>query len=340
MTTFETQMIQCDEASAQRSGRLANVAGSAAFVRERLSWPTSSSAGSQGDAIQGQRYMDLWCERNGDALKKRLLWDGVTPAGVQRRLETAVPPAGWRSSSAWLEALNDIVETGKSFQPERHTLPVHPERPIPFEDCLLPAVIVGRATLANRCRENGEEQSFVYPEAQLAQERGLLHKLAVLCAPTLMFEFERQQPFGAMLLQRLEDKEPSGIKASDHRYRSFVERLLRDGGLSLFETYPVLGRLVATSVMAWVECSAELLQRLSADAAELSIRFADGQALGQVSTLKTSLSDPHRGGRTVAVPGFTSGCGSCTNRRSWGWSKHSSTCCGGATSICKTSRSG
>jgi type 2 lantibiotic biosynthesis protein LanM len=215
--------------------------------------------------------------------------------------------AGRLASSAWLEALNEIVETGKSFQPERHTLPVHPERPIPFEDCLLPAVIVGRAALANRCRENGDEHSFFCPEAQLTQERGLLHKLAVLCAPTLTFEFERQQPFGATLLRRLEDKVPSGIKASDHRYRAFVERLLRDGGLSLFETYPVLGRLVATSVMAWVECSAELLQRLSADAADLSIRFADGQALGQVSTLKTSLSDPHRGGRTVAVLGFTSG---------------------------------
>ena len=261
--------------------------------------------------IQVQGYMDLWCERIGEGdshmLEKRLRWDELMRSKVQRHLETAVPPASWHSSSPWLETLSCIVETGKSFQPERHTLPIDPERPIPFEDCLLPAIIVGRASLASQCHNDRNEQPLFSVEARLGQERSLLVQLALLCAPTLLFEFERRQPFGASLVQRLEDTRPTGIAASDQRYRAFVEGLLRDGGLSLFATYPVLGRLVATSVMSWVECSAELLRRLSADAAELSRRFANGQALGQVATLKTSLSDPHRGGRTVAVMGFTSG---------------------------------
>ena len=291
-----------------RSQRLDKVSSDAAFLWERLLWPRSALP---VDRTATPRVSELverwrWCAggENHGALSRRLRWEGLELSAVRDHLAAGIEPS-CRQQPAWIRTLYRIIEAGSRARSAGAVLSDSQE-PIPFEHFLLPAVVVARAMLRKRCYLDGTSP-LLSNDAKLVQQRNLLKQLATLAAPTLMFEFERQQSFGTTLLQRLGHQERGETNAPDDRYRKFIDHLLRDGGLSLFETYPVLGRMVATSVMTWIECNAELLQRLSADAAELSRRFADGQALGQVATLKTSLSDPHRGGRTVAVLGFTSG---------------------------------
>ena len=82
-----------------------------------------------------------------------------------------------------------------------------------------------------------------------------------------------------------------------------------DGGLArLLREYPVLARSLGTISILWVEAQAEFLGRLEADMPELERLFGDGgERFGTVVELKPSLSDAHRGGRSVVALTFASG---------------------------------
>ena len=91
-------------------------------------------------------------------------------------------------------------------------------------------------------------------------------------------------------------------------YRRFVRRLGEGGMARLLRRYPVLARQLGTISQLWVEANAEFLGRLEADMPELERLFGDdGEELGNVVELKPSLSDPHRGRRSVLALTFASG---------------------------------
>lgn len=75
--------------------------------------------------------------------------------------------------------------------------------------------------------------------------------------------------------------------------------------LVFFEAYPVLARLLSQAVVCWVGATADLLRRLDSDRAALAATF-DG-AGGLVVGVRSGLSDPHRGRRTVAIVEFEGG---------------------------------
>jgi type 2 lantibiotic biosynthesis protein LanM len=157
-------------------------------------------------------------------------------------------------------------------------------------------------------------------EAYMSLLHGLLQKLVNLCARTLELEFSNFRPFGKNFLIAL-GAETQG-KNSKSLYHAFVQKLLQDGLLAFFQKYPVLGRLVATTVDLWVEATAEFLQRLQSDLPELEQVFDSSidirgnpdknrttfnTPLGKIVKIKSFLSDPHNRGRTVIACTFASG---------------------------------
>ena len=154
--------------------------------------------------------------------------------------------------------------------------PLDPETPVPFEELLLPAVLVGRNMLCSRLGLAGGLLRFpiggsVSVAAYRDLERGLLGQLSRIAGETLRSEFDGFRPFGRSLslLLDLPDPEPG----ADVHYRAFVGRHLGDGWSDLLLAYPVLGRLIGTEVGLWVDATAELLGRLGADRDELVEEF-------------------------------------------------------------------
>jgi len=97
-------------------------------------------------------------------------------------------------------------------------------------------------------------------------------------------------------------------ETAEERFRAFLDRLATPEGLSgLFDEYPVLARAFAEQVDRWVEVSAELLDRLSADMASLRETFFEGRDPGRVAKLEGGMGDTHRGGRSVHIVTFESG---------------------------------
>ena len=74
----------------------------------------------------------------------------------------------------------------------------------------------------------------------------------------------------------------------------------------LFETYPVLARLIAVVHRNWCAVVDELLARIEADRATLQSSFGIG-ALGALAECALDVGDPHHHGRSVAILKFASG---------------------------------
>lgn len=301
-------------APAASQGDLVAIAARASFLHERL----HASGTAHADAGEVGRRLERWSQAVGrgdpDTFKKRLTWDGLDQETVAARLG---PPrlAGGGKLPGWTGTLAAIMRAAPAFGaavPKSETWPVDPQDPVPFEELLLPAIRVARERLLARCGSGGlgdEDRlplSVLTAHAYRALERGLLQRLARIGAKAFHHELSRTRPFGASLVLGLLG--PEDGESGRAVYEAFVARLLGDGLRGFFSAYPVLARLLATAVDLWVEATAELLQRLARDRAEIGRAFgAPARGPGRVDRLEGSLSDPHRGGRAVIALGFESG---------------------------------
>ena len=176
------------------------------------------------------------------------------------------------------------------------------EDALPFEEILAPFVLVARERLAGRTAAFGKLLSAA---ARAALERSLLRSLSRRSGELLLTEFEtmraQEQSSWDRLFALAQDPEGRSL------YQRFVRRLAEGGLARLFRRYPVLARHLGTISPLWVEANAEFLGRLEADLPELERLFGDGEELGNVVELEPSLSDPHRGGRSVVALTFASG---------------------------------
>ena len=292
---------------------LATIVTKASFLWERLNTKQFAiAAGLLNEQKIGHR-LERWCQvvaqGNWNTLQKRLEWEGLDLDTIRPQLGTVEFNAG-QPLPKWAETLQKIIQTATEFQPELETfLPTDSENPIPFEDIFLPIIKVARLELLTRLEEH-LPQLLLTETAYRNLERSLLQRLATFCTKTLHFEFSQARPFGQNLLNLL-GLETESEKTKTH-YNKFVNQLLQDGLMAFFCKYPVLGRLVATAVNFWVDFTAEFLQRLAEDKGDIQQIFGESGSeqpdyLGKVAEIKTSLSDPHKQGRTVILLTFESG---------------------------------
>lgn len=296
---------------------LASIVANASFLWERLDSERFTVDNEQAKELEIDRRLNRWCQiaaqDNWDTLHKRLQWEGLDFTTVRPLLGTVQFTAN-HPLPEWAEMLRQIIQMATAYKPASDSyLPTDPENPIPFEDILLPAIPVARQQLliclsCEQLRENIIPLSLLSETAYQALERSLLQRLARLCTKTLDFEFSLVRSFGQNLLNLL------GVERQDNtsqtHYAQFVHRFLQDGLLSFFQKYPVLGRLVATTVNFWVEFTAEFLQRLARDRTDVQRVFGSTTVLSRqnkVVAIQTSLSDPHQRGRTVILLTFASG---------------------------------
>ncbi|MBW4576243.1 MAG: type 2 lantipeptide synthetase LanM family protein [Aphanothece sp. CMT-3BRIN-NPC111] len=299
---------------------LIQIVAQASFLYERLTNPLLEVDATQVNEQQaiGDR-LNYWCQvvaqGNWEKFLARLQWDGWEVDTVLPVLG-AVRLADSQTLPDWAETLREIIQTGSSFALHNEFQPpIDPENPQPFEDVLLPAVLVARQKLYQVAvgifldAKTVPVSYFLSESAYLTLERSLLKRLVDLCGETLSLEFSHFRPFGKNLLSLL--KAETLDTPSKVHYQAFVQKLLQDGLLAFFQKYPVLGRLVATTIDCWVEATAEFLQRLKADLAEIEQVFAEAKPenppLGKVAAIKASLSDPHHRDRTVIALTFESG---------------------------------
>ncbi len=185
-----------------------------------------------------------------------------------------------RLAAAWLRAAAPIDETSP-----------------PLADPAVPFAELWQRLADRAAAELGGIEAGV--RGDLAAD--LVAKLAAVGEAALWEEFNQRRTPRDVVLEHLRAEGPRRTV-----YLGFLEEQRAEGLRGLSERHPVLGRHLATALRQWQESSVELLTRVRADRGHL----ADVLAVPADATLvsvRPSLSDPHRGGRTVAALIFARG---------------------------------
>lgn len=236
---------------------------------------------------------------------KRLRWDGLSPASVAWALN---PPAHLVPTEPdWWDTLMKLCAAARE--------PVAPGlegrgHQLPFVHVWRPAASWALQTLEERCAD-------VFPALELQEgawldlAEALLERLCNVAEQALWELFNQRRTPGQMLLAHLGDNGDGTGEPVHEAYDTFVAELQASGYELLLAEYPVLGRLLAVVTELWLESSEEMLRRLADSRSQL----LDGFAIAvdaPVEAIQLGLSDPHRGGRAVAILCFAA---EGTNRR-------------------------
>jgi len=215
---------------------------------------------------------------------------GVTPEGLlEGRGPSRLP--------AWTRTLAQVL-----FRPAPAA--VGSSDLVPFGGLLQPFLAHARQQFRTRAQS---AHVVLSPAADATLERELLEHLSLvasLAIGRLFYEFR----FALAPVTAFEDlwaQQPRSTAI----YAAFVAELQGPGMVALFERYPVVSRLLARSVDLWIDASARLCRRITADWKRLNAFFGwpGGQLEGAIAQLTTGLSDRHEGGQTVAELTLASG---------------------------------
>ena len=288
---------------------LADIVARARSLSDRLAQPAPKEP--PPDDASAERLLGRWrhlvAEGDEAVFRKRLDWDGIDPELVRALLGSPEPSdvEGWPT---WAEVVQDVIDASSRLETQakedglvddRCFLPDFAE---PFQDVVLPFVVVARERLAERV---GPAGALVSPDAMAILEHRLLQRVAQLGSSALMLEFatrrQRRQSSLSRLVATLQ-----GEPGTD-QYVAFSLSMWTGGLVELFRAYPVLARLCATVTELWVDATTEFVLRLAADRARIEQTFHPGTELGPVVAVGYALSDSHNGGRTVIAATFGSG---------------------------------
>ena len=232
---------------------------------------------------------------------KRLEWDGLTPEQAAWALNPApatgpIPPSWW----ATLELLRTAALQNK--QPG----------PLGQRGTQLPFVHVWRPAAAWALTELQQRSASLAPKLQLREDawldlaQALLGRLCSIAEQALWELFNQRRTPGQMLLAHMGAHCDGSGEPVHEAYDALVIELLSSGYGLLLADYPVLGRLIAEVTDLWLEGSEEMLRRLTESRAQLVDTFAI-PINAPVESIQLGLSDPHRGGRVVAILRFGDG---------------------------------
>lgn len=241
-----------------------------------------------------QAWLDAVAGSDVGWLTRRQSWSRDRSTAAQPVPSEATDHAGW------VEVVQEISRAAALDAPDVEA--THASSPGPFAPLLLPIVEVARRRLRLRVDESCRSAACVSAGAMAQLETDLYERLLTVAGRVLDLELARVRPPGRALLLTVGAAMPP---AGHELYAHFIGRHRASGWRLLFERYPMLARLMATTVLFWVEASAELLERLAVDRAALS---ALGVPPGVVvEGLQPSVSDRHRGGRTAVIVTFDGG---------------------------------
>lgn len=309
---------------------LAKIVAQASSLSEQINFQLHTDKANQKIELQlNDNLLKRWCEvvaqGNLQKFHKRLQWDELNIIQVNSSPESLTEI----DVPAWAETLQKIMQTAFSlakgefqqYSHEKNLFPVEKGKPLPFEEVLLPALLVARQKLLTSLVSQPSSVQLsplevLSDSAYLNLERSLLHQLLNISTKTLKHEYARSRPLGQNLISLLNllGKATPDKGQAKAEYDTFVQQILADGLLTFFQNYPVLGKLMATAVDFWVEATAEFLQRLKTDLGEIQQVFLpDGELskshkyLGKVIKIQSALSDPHNGGKSVIFLTFECG---------------------------------
>ena len=279
------------ETDAQRFEQLV---ARALTLRERLGGATTPLHGDTSIAAERLTRWRTTLEFGGvaEAFERRLALDNLSEAACLNALgEVSLAPSF--PLPPWASTLEEILR--EVAERERASCSADPSlaaTPPDLAEILVPIVVVAR----RRLRAAGTVEQLGAGLQDL--ERSLLLRLHQISAAALNEQFH--------LFVTLRDPLRAGTDQSGAHRNAFCEAMHDGDFRELLDELPVLSRLLAVTVDNWVGATIEFADRLRSDAPDIRQSFP-GLERSEVVAVRSGLSDPHDGGRSVLRVTFACG---------------------------------
>jgi type 2 lantibiotic biosynthesis protein LanM len=250
----------------------------------------AEDAPSESVEARLNRWLAQSAPGNPEKFARRLGWEGLDRKAAIRILSD---PGISGPDLPWVPTLRRLMEFLGGAAADQGAISQGGEA-IPFWHALSPLVAFGMQSLAS-----GMLLAPLADPVAGSVRRNLAASIAEVCALTLGEEFERYR--------RARGWTTGEGNGSTALYSDFTRGMDASEWKALFGTYPVLARLVATRIGHWTSDTDEFLRRLRQDTPGIERRFFQGRALPAVSSIESSLSDPHDFGRAVRIVAFEDG---------------------------------
>jgi type 2 lantibiotic biosynthesis protein LanM len=257
------------------------------------------------DFLASTILLESWCQvvapDRPSNFDKRLRWDGLSADRAAWALdppEDATPqnPDWWPLLEAMRKAARDSADDSLYRQLADRG------NKLAFVHVWRPVAAWALETLRFRCADL-QHQLQLSDAAWLDLGEALLNRLCSTADQVLRELFNQRRTPGQMLLAHLGVNGDGSGEPVREAYNAFVVELLSTGYELLLTNYPVLGRLLATITQLWLEGMPEMLQRVAQSRLQLQQVFSISLE-AVLQKVQLGLSDPHRGGRAVAILTF------------------------------------
>ncbi|QBE69405.1 Lanthionine biosynthesis protein LanM [Synechococcus sp. WH 8101] len=250
-----------------------------------------------------QQWLELIAPDEPHKLERRLAWDQWANSNAFAEWLSAPPQIETNQSKAWQEALTHC-QGWLQCAWDQPLQPVQASEQRPFVDLWLP-VRDGAAAELRAALERSAGLDRIGPNVVDQLADSLLNRLCAIGEQVLWDQFNTGRTPGAMLLAHLGSAGDGEGPPVRELYTRFITTHRRDGLQSLLTTFPVLGRFIGTVVALWHQGSLEMLERIQQDRSILAEHCSIPRDWC-LQAVQQGLSDPHRGGRAVAILSFTS----------------------------------
>ena len=246
-----------------------------------------------------RQWLDVVAPDEPHKLERRLVWDNLTEETLHEALQNSAALRDY-DGIQWEKCLAKCCEV-ISLSWKQSLLPVAPEEDQrPFEDLWYPIRNYALKLLKEKLKETANIDDAVFEK--LADS--LLKRLCTIGEQALWEAFNAQRKPGTMLLAHLGINGDAVGPPTRECYKSFIYFHRKTGLEELLKEYSELGRFIGTVVILWIKSSTEMLQRIAKDRQVIDEIFGIPKDQPLIS-VEQGLSDPHRGGRAVAILGFS-----------------------------------
>jgi len=252
-----------------------------------------------------RKSLERWKETiggDGDTFAKRLEWGGLDADSVKERLRSSgVRPNGMPE---WMNFFTEAYGDGPDALSEKfNQLPNLPDRslqssdPIPFQSLYTPLIRTARKYLRQAVPDT--EYELFSGDAHADLERDLLRRLSKVASRALQVQFDVYRSCHSTL--------PPLQVGTTSTFDDYIATMKGGQLWRFFETYGVAARMCSKISLMWVDYVSELIGRISKDKEQIRKTFTQDGSLGKVISIQPGLSDPHDGGKTVAILTFDQG---------------------------------
>ncbi len=287
------------------SERVMGTLSKAFSIDEILSSNFVAASGGKSSADKAALQLSSWCKSstNGDwnLFAERLKKDNIQVVDCLARFANASLLNEDASSAEWFDDAKWIFAALNNPQLPNMDELLDLSRPSAFQDLFLNIILAANNEMCDAVR--GDALLRVDISALKDLNHSLLSQIIDLVSPILYIKFvDHLKTFsldGKLL--------PSDADIDTTHYVNFIKAMQEGGLIQILNEKPVMLRLIATVVRQWIDTTANLINRLDVDLAQIQKDLCEGVKLTKVCAIQGGLSDAHNSGHTVKILTFDNG---------------------------------